>query len=159
MLLVSRCWLLAQQRLTNNDTKVIMKKNILFLLLIIACSPKPAVVNNSGLLQGSWELASINGEAINASDYTNGTPELIFNVVDKKVNGSTGCNRVTGNFTQEKSGSLKFLPLATTRMFCPGQGEPQFLEVLQSTTRYKVENGKLTLLNGKKEVMGFVSKR
>jgi heat shock protein HslJ len=132
-----------------------MKTIVLLFLFLNACSPRQSALMSTESLQGTWKLSSINKESVNTIEYTNGTPELTFDVADKKVNGSTGCNRVTGNFTVEKENSITFLPLASTRMFCPSDGEKKFLEVLQSVTHYKVNNDKLILLSDTREVMRF----
>jgi heat shock protein HslJ len=134
-----------------------MKTSATLILLFAACSPKQSVLINTLSLQGTWKLSSINKESINTSEYATGTPELTFNVADKNVTGSSGCNRVTGNFTLEKENTLTFSPLVATRMFCPGGGEQKFLEILQSVTHYQVEGDTLILLSKGKESMKFTA--
>ena len=62
-----------------------------------------------------------------------------------KVQGSAGCNRMMGSY--ELSGSsLKFGPLATTRMACPSMdAEQAYLGALSATTRYEIAGTTLTL--------------
>ena len=48
-----------------------------------------------------------------------------------KVSGSTGCNRLNGNFDLTGVNFIKFSPLATTKMACTGNNnEAQFIEAL-----------------------------
>ena len=63
----------------------------------------------------------------------------------RKVQGSAGCNRMTGTYKLDGE-KLKFGPLATTRMACPDmQTETAFLKALGATTRYEVSGSSLTL--------------
>ena len=67
-------------------------------------------------LAGSWKLQSINGKS-EAENETKKMPTLEFNIAEKRVSGSTGCNRYNGSFTLENN-VLSLTPLATTRMAC-----------------------------------------
>jgi heat shock protein HslJ len=63
----------------------------------------------------------------------------------RKVQGSAGCNRMTGTY-QLDGQKLKFGPLATTRMACLDmQTGTAFLKALEATTRYEVSGSSLTL--------------
>ncbi len=76
---------------------------------------------------------------------TGGRPiELRFGD-DGKVQGSAGCNRLTGAYTVAGA-ALKFGPLAVTRMACPAMDlERRFLEALDATARWKIVAGALEL--------------
>lgn len=106
-------------------------------------------------LMGSWTLAALADETAKAEDFGNGLPELRFNVIEKNVSGSTGCNRLTGSFQLDAVGALHFLPLATTRMFCPGKGENKFLSALHQADGYKIEGEKLLLTKGETVLLTF----
>jgi heat shock protein HslJ len=112
-------------------------------------------INEGYQLQGRWVLTSMNAETININDYEKGAPELSFSVTDKKVNGFTGCNRLSGGFTLGDNKSLKFLPLVITRMFCSGKDEAQFLKALETITAYRIEADKLLLLREQQDVLVF----
>jgi heat shock protein HslJ/uncharacterized membrane protein len=108
-------------------------------------------------LTGRWTLTSIGEEVAKESDFMNGLPELQFSVMEKKVSGSTGCNKLTGGFKSDADGSLTFLPLATTRMFCEGKGESKFLSSLHQVDHYKMEGDKLLLTKGDVIVLSFTA--
>jgi heat shock protein HslJ len=97
-----------------------------------------------GLTEGGWRLVALGGESVPAE--TGGRPiELRF--ADGKVQGSSGCNRVSGAYTLAGD-SLRFGPLATTKMACPAMElEHRFLEALQSTARWRIASGALELLD------------
>ena len=66
---------------------------------------------------------------------------------ETRVSGSTGCNRLMGGYVQEAD-RLRFTALATTRMACPDMTQEQaFLDALNSTTGWHIENNEL-VLNG-----------
>lgn len=108
-------------------------------------------------LTGRWTLASLGEEVAKETDFANGLPNLQFNVIEKKVSGSTGCNRLTGSFKSDEEGLLRFLPLATTRMFCEGKGESKFLNALQQVDHYKMEGDQLLLTKGEAVVLSFTA--
>lgn len=97
-----------------------------------ALSGKPPVI--AGSLEGSWQLADLNGGGAPAPSIT-----LAFDGGDQGtslVAGSGGCNRFTGAWRQEGA-SLKLGPFAVTRMACPPAAmavEQRFLDVLGDVT-------------------------
>lgn len=75
-------------------------------------------------------------------------PWLELDPKSKKVSGSGGCNRITGSY-QAHDSTLRFGPLVTTRMACPGmQTETKFLHALEGTRRYRISGRTLDLLDG-----------
>lgn len=114
-------------------------------------------INSFYHLTGTWQLATLNKETVKESDFGKGLPELTFSAIDKKVSGSSGCNRLTGGFTSSSEGTLTFLPLASTRMMCEGKGESIFLKALNTVTHYRIESDKLLLMKGEDEVMVLTS--
>lgn len=114
-------------------------------------------INPQYNLMGSWTLSAIADEAVKADDFGNGLPELRLNVIEKSVSGSTGCNRLTGSFNLKDDSSLKFLPIATTRMFCPGKGENKFLTSLQQVDGYTLEGDQLVLTKGETALLTFAA--
>jgi heat shock protein HslJ len=68
-------------------------------------------------LEGKWELTQIDGADFEAAGRKQ--PMLQFNAEELKVMGSDGCNRLMGSIEHFKTSSLKFGPLASTKMACP----------------------------------------
>lgn len=98
-------------------------------------------------LHDIWVLEKINGERVNATDFAKEMPNLEINTKDNKFSGYAGCNRMNGSIFFER-GLLRFTNVITTRMACGGNNkESVFLNTLQSTTNYKMENRELTLTN------------
>lgn len=67
-------------------------------------------------LSGVWKLQSLNGKSEAETD-TKKMPTMELNFAEKRLSGTTGCNRYNGTFTLEND-VLTVNPLATTRMAC-----------------------------------------
>lgn len=70
-------------------------------------------------LGGEWLISNVNGKKVEVVEKT---PFIAFNVAEKTVHGTAGCNIFNGGFTQEdgKPASFQFGNLATTMMAGPG---------------------------------------
>lgn len=101
-----------------------------------------------------WVLENINGNMAEASNYMNGLPMLEINIGEKKFTGSGGCNRLNGVVEADDT-AIKFSSIGSTRMMCPGNFEPEFLEALKSAETYSIGNNLLTLTSGGKEILKF----
>lgn len=125
------------------------------LAALFSCKPNMKVSGDKGALEGlnnNWELESIHG--IPAKRENHKTPALQFLVDMKKVNGNTGCNGMGGNI--ETSGdSLRFVNIISTKMFCEGSLEPEFVKALDSINRYHIDGNKLHLMNGTNTLLVF----
>ncbi|KAA0011892.1 META domain-containing protein [Billgrantia pellis] len=71
---------------------------------------------------------------------------VVLHAEERRVAGSTGCNRLTGSYRLEND-SLRFGPLITTRMAClqGGETEQALLEALEVAASWQVEGVALTL--------------
>jgi heat shock protein HslJ len=122
-----------------------------FLLISLnSCeTAKRATDSNSGntLYSYQWQLTELGGKPFFA-----GGPEaayLIFeNLNPIKVYGTTGCNRLNGTVLSSSGNSIKFSPLATTRMACQGDNESRFLDAINRTDNWKVSGNNLMIYNG-----------
>ena len=102
---------------------------------------------NNDLFEYQWQLTELDSKPYFAGDPN--AANLIFeNTSPMKVYGSTGCNRLNGTVTSASNNSVKFSPLATTRMACPGDNESRFLDAINKTDNWKVAGNKLMLYNG-----------
>jgi heat shock protein HslJ len=106
----------------------------------------PAPAAPAAALEGTeWRLVDIGGQPSAAGADSTRHPGFTLLAEGRKVQGSAGCNRMTGTY-QLDGQKLKFGPLATTRMACPAmQTETAFLKALEATTRYEVSGSSLTL--------------
>ena len=74
-------------------------------------------------------------------------PWLLLDSKGRKVTGSGGCNRFTGDYDKGVQ-TLRLRSLAATRMACPElRSEAAFLQVLEQTWGYRVTGRRLELLD------------
>jgi heat shock protein HslJ/uncharacterized membrane protein len=98
-------------------------------------------------LHDIWVLEKLNGETLRLINFNKELPNLEINSSTNQFMGFAGCNHMNGTIFFEK-GLLRFANVVTTRMACgENNKENDFLKALQSTTRYNVENMRLTLTN------------
>lgn len=108
---------------------------VAMLLTLTACSGTSAT---SPRLNGtSWIVSSIAG-ATTASDHQ---PTLSFS--DGRVTGSTGCNTVSGAFTQNGDG-VSFSPVAVTQMACDDARMAQEASYLAALNKVASASGDTT---------------
>ncbi|CAN5427796.1 hypothetical protein BH20BAC1_BH20BAC1_01500 [soil metagenome] len=105
---------------------------------------------NEMLYNYKWYLTDLEGKPYTFAGRDNDYTYLLFNAGSPaKVSGFTGCNRLTGSVEFKGVNFLKFSPLATTKMACPGNTESTLLNVLTSVNNYSITNNQLLLNNGK----------
>lgn len=93
-----------------------------------------------------WRPVEIDGEPVPLAPQQR-EPFIILSANEKRVKGSTGCNRLTGGFEQDSDG-LHFTALATTRMACPpavARTETRFLDALNATAAQRIVGESLEL--------------
>lgn len=116
-------------------------------------STKPISGGSTGgsemLYQHQWVVTEIQGKQVSTS--SENQPYLLFSPGQvNKVSGSTGCNRITGSFELTGVNFIKFSPLATTKMACPGNNvEQKFLDALSKVNNWSISNNQLLLSSGK----------
>lgn len=97
-------------------------------------------------LHDIWVLETINHNPVKATDFGKGLPQLEFNLTEKRIFGSTGCNNI--NTTIDVLGKkIHFGRIASTRMACPNMDfESGYLKKLENKTiPYQIKPGKLYL--------------
>ena len=149
-------------------------KKIIFCIAIIsivlyAC-PNKAAENKAGAdaptvadsvkLNGNWQLTYITGATTTFDSlYPAKIPAINFDVHTKKISGNSGCNSFSGNLVTEGNKISFADPMIMTKMFCPGGGEPLFLQNLQKVETYLIVNDTtLNFMMGEIAIMKFAKK-
>lgn len=86
--------------------------------------------HNMNFLNGSWKIVKIDDKAVKNPDV-----EMVIDIQEQRVHGNTGCNILNGSLLidPDKSNSIQFQNLATTKMMCPDTAtETSFLVALES---------------------------
>lgn len=110
--------------------------------------------HNMEFLNGNWQVASINGKAIDDEEAT-----VFFDIAELKIHGNTGCNYFNGQIyiDPNRSNAIDLSNMGMTRMACPKSGQEQAMMVAleSAATAISGGNGATALLLDKsgKEVM------
>lgn len=133
---------------------------VLTIMLAVYASSctRPAGSFQSQAGDSTWRLAELDGRAALPDDAAR-RPWIRFAPDSGRVSGHLGCNRGTGTFTVDGS-SLKFGPIATTRMACAedalNRQETALGAALQATEAFEMRGDTLVLLAGSRPVARFV---
>lgn len=129
-----------------------------FLALIIsACSTLKNPQTTNGLANVTWELEYISGARIAFEGlYPNKKPKITFNTMNNEVSGSSSCNGYSAKYSANGKTISFGEPGPTTMMFCEGEGEKIFLQMIKRVDNYSIDNdGKLNLNVGNLPMMRF----
>ena len=138
-----------------------MKKSIIVFkmaaLMFALVSCKSTKVQES--IEGkTWELSAINGVEARAGDFSRDLPTITF-AADKSVSGHSGCNSYRGSYTLDDKGALTMSEVMSTKMYCEGDGESNFMKAFNKADKVVAEDNRLKLLDGSQEVLTFVQKK
>jgi heat shock protein HslJ len=120
-------------------------------------SPKPGPdARAAQLFSKRWTLTEMENRTSSAD-----VPYIEFDRDQQRTSGSSGCNRFTGTFQIDGS-MLKFSRIAGTRRACLDADvqhlEMTFLKLLETTTRFEVQENGLRLFADDVLVLAFVAK-
>ena len=95
------------------------------------------------LVGTQWQLVQIEGRDVTPEDnYT-----IIF-AADNTLSGIAECNRLTARYSVAGEGDMMITDMGTTRMLCPNEDqERRFLDILSSTTGFKMDGLMLMLIS------------
>lgn len=135
-----------------------MKK--LFLLaatIIVMAGCKTTKMDQKAIIGQAWQLQDINGVKALESDFRNGMPTITF-AADNRVSGKGGCNGYGGEYTLSENGDLTVDRVISTKMFCEGVNENEFMAALARAKTASIENGNLVLAEGNTRLLVFAPK-
>ena len=84
-------------------------------MTMISCGASKKALTSADI-DGQWTIVEAMGQAVTGNE--GNIPSINFNVAEKSVSGSTGCNRFMGGFTLGENNAVSFSPLAATKMMC-----------------------------------------
>ena len=107
-------------------------------------------------LEGNWVLQSIEDNNMQADDFGNGLPNIVFNLKAQSFNGSTGCNRMNGDVVYGP-GIFKFERVMTTKALCSqGQeNEDSFMRKLSEVNGFTLDRDNLAFTNAGTIILSF----
>lgn len=118
------------------------------LLVGLACQSTQMPSGAAALGNHRWVLTELQGQPVTDTARRNAA-SLQFFTTENRVAGSGGCNRITGGYDRSGENGLKFKPIASTKMACPGPDlETPFLRILDQVDQFSIAQGVLTLRQG-----------
>jgi len=132
---------------------------VVLILTILACKSAKNVTTDMPLA-GDWELVIFPSEGKEYAEiFGQRKPELQFDESNKKVTGTSGCNHISGGYTQHEK-MLQFSNnMIMTKMACPGYDETIFMEALRKVNSYHLSNDQLSLKHDDTVLMTFAKKK
>jgi heat shock protein HslJ len=101
-----------------------------------------------------WVLETINGDSV--SDVFLKTPYIEIQVSKGQCLGKDGCNNFTAGIEQLDDSVIQFGLFASTKMACPNDDLSfKFMENLDKTDNYIIDQGTLTFYQGQLELLTF----
>ena len=138
-----------------------MKKITLFLLIALSafylagCSS--SVSENIGKeyeLNKTWILQSLGLKTADNSNFPQGLPWMTLKVNSISMSGYNGCNTMAGG-VHATSDKIFFTNIISTKMYCEGVKEQEFIDALLKANMWGVENGRLILQHNEDVVAEF----
>ena len=124
----------------------------------VATDTKTTSGGSEMLFMYRWYLSEINQKQVRSENGR--AAHLLFSPGQvSTVAGFTGCNRLSGTFELLGSKSIKFSPLAVTKMACLNndQTENLFLPAIAATNKWSVQDKTLLFYNGETVVATFTA--
>ena len=126
----------------------------------IASQPQCITARTIATLENTyWTLVSLRGRPVTVAE-RQPEPHLMLQSDQKRVTGSTGCNRLAGSYSIEGE-RLVLGRTASTRMACV-QGmeqEGSFLDALAAVTRWRVDGQQLHLMDDRGDTVASFESR
>jgi heat shock protein HslJ len=137
-------------------------RHVLLILALLSCRPNAGVLSpvdfRASVAGAEWELVELGGQA--APLGAGGRRATMrFDADSARVSGFGGCNRYFAAYTlDDDMPEIRFGAVGMTRMACSEgmQLESQLADALSRTTRYTVQEGRLTLLDASSALAVFV---
>ena len=138
--------------------KLIFAFYVLFATLVMTgCKCTKGTVSKDALVSSGWVLSAMNGNNTLKSKFPNKLPNITF-TADNKVSGNGGCNQYGGSYTVDADGKLGLGQMMSTKMFCQGVAEDEYMKNLSKADKAKIEDKNLVLYSGDEVVLVFVPK-
>lgn len=123
-------------------------------ITISSCRSAHASGDSEYLTEGNWVLETIKGKPAADVGFANGLPNAVF-TTDLKITGKNGCNSYGGVYNLNVEGGMNISKVFSTKMACPGNGEKEYMDALNTVNMTKINKDKLVLLKDVEEVLVF----
>jgi heat shock protein HslJ len=106
-------------------------------------------------VNGKWFLQTLNGRKVSDADFTKGLATIDLDPTANRVSGFGGCNSINGTLTIFDGKKIKMEKIISTKMFCEGVPENEYLTALRNATNFSVVDNKLQLKDNTGKVLAI----
>lgn len=143
--------------------KSVFKTLMIAVLAIVAlqsCKSSQNMVQGTQSLQGEWNIIELNGSSLVPAEHQP-FPYIGFNVSNKSIYGTSGCNRIMGSYQSLKPGKLSFGQMGMTMMMCPDMDiENRVTKMMEQVKSYKLlSNNQLAFYGKGSKPIAVLNKR
>src|SRR5688572_8897673 len=136
--------------------KSLLSIPILALLFILSScgNNRKLTAQTEALFRGNWRLTELQGQTLADTIRSN------FEFTPGRMTGSVGCNRLSAGFVAGQDQTIRFTPVAQTKMACPDEIaglETMVLDALSRCSNWEMRGGDLWLGKGDSTLMKFRS--
>ena len=128
-------------------------RSLIIVTLILAVSCKAGQSNSAASeyneanpmleLNSNWVLLKVNGRNVDQLTYSS-TPTLVFNIIEKSVDGNNGCNNFFGQLDSIDDKNITIRIIGSTKAFCPEIKNSDMLgQYLNAIRTYKIVQNSL----------------
>lgn len=138
--------------------KAFLIGSIMAAAVVTSCSSVRNMPVND--LSGEWNVVKIENKDVTVADGAE-VPYLAFDVVNNRLFGCAGCNRIIGGLKATDAGAIDLSNMGTTLMMCPDMTlEENLLGALNQVKEFGVDKeGQLVLMDEKQHHMVTLAKR
>lgn len=116
---------------------------IIISLGLASCDETKKVIDTASqiTLNGTYHVTDLEGKTLESD-----APSIEFSAIEKRISGTTGCNRYFGTYDLDLY-ALTISEIASTEMACPQpimNTEFVFLSALRNTGSFSLDKGVLT---------------
>jgi heat shock protein HslJ len=125
------------------QNKIKQMKTYFYIVLAVmvaalaGCKSKQAAMSAPAGLDGEWSIVEMNGNKLDPAETKQ---VMIFDMNEKRLSGSAGCNRMSGKIEYDESpdNNIKFSRIIATRMACMDMRfEEELLKTLDKVARFE----------------------
>ncbi|GAB6011691.1 META domain-containing protein [Viscerimonas tarda] len=109
-------------------------------------------------LDGKWTLKTFNGKDV-AESFKGGIPTLEFNITEKRISGSGGCNNYSGVFILTENEFSAPNVVSTQKMCFAQNQESAFYQLLAEVSTLSLNGENLIFTQKGKQVLVFVKEK
>lgn len=117
---------------------------------IVVIEKKNTTTEEEKIVEKYWKLKTLAGKEVKMTPNQTKEMHFMLKLNENRVVGFLGCNSLFGSYQLLKGSRIKFSHLGSTKMYCPGVNEAEFISIFELTDNYTIKEDVLVLNVGKR---------